>query len=704
MDFFTSSKHKRPISLSESTRKFAYDSLHYKYGKDTLKQDAVSLDDIQNFSSLSPLKQYDEAILKIVTCAPLRICENEKISGAATLGAAIKHRVPAKFQNRLLFYGVSHLTTDFETILKIGYDGYQKKVKEAMFQNQDASKNEFYESLLSTLHSFSIFHQRYLNALKDYPLYKNNYQNLLQVPKYPATNFYEAVQSVWFTFAFLRLCGNWPGLGRIDVLLNPYLQKDLQEKKITLKEAKEILAHFFIKGCEWICGGNYGSGDAQHYQNIVLSGIDETGKDCTNDVTYLVLEIIEELGIGDFPITVRINKNTNEKLLLKIAQVIRYGGGIIALYNEDLILNSLTEYGYSYDEAVLFANDGCWEVQIPGKTNFSYVSIDALAIFQKSTLNSYQNVIYSSYEDLYQQFVFDLKNELENIFKIKMELFEKDGKTYKVNNPCSVISLFENDCIERGLSYYEGGCRYHVVSPHIGGLADVANSLYAISKLVFIEKKVTFDQFMKILNKNWEGNEALRKYVLNKYEYYGNDNDEVDFIMKQILDDFALLCKQLDGRCPILFPPGVSTFGRQIQWKEDRLCTASGQKEGTILSGNCSPTPGTDTQGATAIIRSYCKADLKKMVTGAALDVALLPTTIDHENGLEVIVSLMKGFVNLQGYFMQLDIADESLLKEAQLHPENYQTLSVRVSGWNARFITLDKQWQDMIIERMNEK
>ena len=107
----------------------------------------------------------------------------------------------------------------------------------------------------------------------------------------PATNFYEAVQSIWFTFAFLRLCGNWPGIGRIDVLLGDYLENDMKSGKLTLDEAREILAHFFIKGCEWICGGNYGSGDAQHYQNIVLCGIDENCNEVTNDVTYLVLDI-----------------------------------------------------------------------------------------------------------------------------------------------------------------------------------------------------------------------------------------------------------------------------------------------------------------------------------------------------------------------------------------------------------------------------
>ena len=200
----------------------------------------------------------------------------------------------------------------------------------------------------------------------------------------------------------------------------------VKENKITLDEAREVLAHFFIKGCEWICGGNYGSGDAQHYQNIVLSGVDEKGNEVTNDVTYLVLDIIEELGISDFPTTVRINKNTEEKLLNRVAEVIRFGGGIIAVYNEDLILESLTDNGYRLEEARKFANDGCWEIQIPGKTFFNYHPFDSLAILQNITLKEYGDVSFDSFEELYDKYISDLRNYV-NQMKIKeYEAFEKN--------------------------------------------------------------------------------------------------------------------------------------------------------------------------------------------------------------------------------------------------------------------------------------
>lgn len=212
---------------------------------------------------------------------------------------------------------------------------------------------------------------------------------------------YESLQSLWFTFAFIRLCGNWPGIGRLDVLLGPYLEADLAAGCLTLDEARELLAHFLIKGCEWISGGNYGSGDAQHYQNIVLGGIGVDGEDVVNAVTWLTLDVLEELGISDFPTTVRLNRNSDPKLLRRVAEVMRFGGGILAIYNEDLVVESLTRYGYGPDEARAFANDGCWEVQIPGATCFQYIPFDALGVLQHKTLRDYaEDVVFPDFESL----------------------------------------------------------------------------------------------------------------------------------------------------------------------------------------------------------------------------------------------------------------------------------------------------------------
>ena len=266
--------------------------------------------------------------------------------------------------------------------------------------------------------------------------------------------------------------------------------------------------------------------------------------------------------------------------------------------------------------------------------------------------------------------------------------------------PCTVVSLFEGGCVERGLSYLEGGPVYNVCSPHIGGVADVANSLYAIKKLVYDEKRLTLDQLTSILKNNWEGEEILRQYVQNKYTYYGNDNDEVDTVAARLLFDFSEICRTMDQKCGYHFNSGVSTFGRQLEWSKSRLATPYGRRKGEILAANCSPTPNTDKEGATAIIRSYCKTDLSRLATGAALDVKLLPTSVEGEDGLEALMALLRGFVLLGGFFMQPDVVDAEILKAARENPQDYRTLSVRVSGWNARFVTLNDEWQRMVIEQ----
>lgn len=708
-EFYTAYRESRPVRLSERTRQFAYDSLHHRYGIDTMKTPYVTLDHVADYDKLTPLEQYDVAIYEIVTHAPIRICRDELISGAATLGLAISHLVPAVRNRdvRTAIPSISHLTVDFETVLKRGINGIRQDIEQAFAKQTGERERAFLNSARHCIDCFAIWHRRYLDALKEKPEFSQNYANLQKVPFEPAADFYEAVQSLWFTFAFLRLCGNWPGIGRIDSLLGSYLKKDLAEGKLRYDQAREILAHFFIKGCEWVRGGDCGSGDAQHYQNIVLAGVDDAGNELTNEVTYLVLDILEELGISDFPTTVRLNSASPEKLLTRTAEVIRHGGGVVAVYNEDLILDALTRYGYPQDEVRRFANDGCWEVQIPGKTYFTYIPFDALQVLQTDAMKQYERTDFTSFEELYAAFLGALRDKTEQIYEAVVLCLDRkaDGSLdWKPAVPCTAVSLFEQGCIQKGRSYTEGGPVYHIASPHIGGIADVANSLYAIKKLVFEEKKVTFSQLMQILKSNWEDCEPFRQYVRSHYVYYGNDNDEVDLLAARILDDFADCCKALDGRGPFHFPGGVSTFGRQLEWRPLRLACPHGRKTGEILAGNLSPTPDTDMEGATAVIRSYCKADLSRQVTGAALDVKLFPELVKGPEGIGAICSLLKGFLKLGGYFMQLDVIDNQTLREAQEHPENYQTLSVRVSGWNARFVTLNKEWQDMIIERTSQE
>lgn len=696
--FFTPFSSPRPIRLSETTRRFALESLEGKYGKEALANPCVVIDAPKGRYT-NDYDRYDDAVLAIAKGAPLRFCENELLCGSATLGNAIDHQVPVRFTDtENLLWSVSHLTIDYSEVLTVGMKGIRARAEKCT-ENCDPEKERFYKSVFACLDAFEIYHSRYLAALGEMtdPEKKKQFDILSRVPMNGAKTFREALQSIWFVFSFVRLTGNWPGFGRLDVILGDYLRKDLADGIITPDEARELMAHFFIKGCEWVNGAVCGSGDAQHYQNIVLSGIDKDGNDITNEISYLILDTVEELPIGDFPIAVRLNKKSDPAFVRRVAEVIRFGGGVVAVYNEDIILESLMKYGYRWEDAVRFANDGCWEVQIPGETAFGYSPFDCLSILQHYALKSYTRTDFTDWESVYSAFTDELRN-----FIFKNLFYEGQTMTqFEDGRPCTVVSIFEKDCIGRGLSYMKGGPNYTVSSPHIGGIADVVNTLYAIKKLVFDDKRVTLAELFEILRNNWEGHEALRQYAMNKYKYFGNANPEVDGIYRRVVHDFSEICLGYDKN-PIRLPIGISTFGRQIEWAHRHLATPYGKKAYEILAGNTSPTPGTDCSGATSVIKSYCYADLRETVTGAALDLPLTAADLKGEEGLNGLISLINGFLELGGYFLQPDVASAELLREAQRHPENYQTLSVRVSGWNARFATLDRDWQNMVIERMS--
>ena len=708
MIFPTASLSPRPIRLNERTRDWAWRSMHGEFGDDAMTHMAVSLDHLADFPLLSEIDQYDLAVRMIAKQAPLRICPEELVCGAATLGNGLIHYGPAEYHGKPAFECRSHLTIRLDKVVREGLDAYQADIARRLEDpTLTDEQRRVIHSLDNVIEAIRIWHGRYLDATRD--VRPDLHDCLMQVPFGPATDFREAMQSIWFVFAFVRLCGYWPGIGRLDWLAGPYLEADLAAGRITLEEAREITASFFIKGCEWIRSNTpLASGDAQHYQNLVLAGMDEAGREVTNTLTYLALDVVEELGVSDYPITVRLNPRTPEKLLRRIAEVMRHGGGIVAIYNEPLILRALEREGYTPSEALTFANDGCWEIQMPGRTHFSYAPFDGLQILNKVLRVDCDGPVpaFASAEELYQAYLVALDQVIHDLYKREItDVFEnRNGRWRCIQpvKPSAVISLLEDGCLQKGQFYDDLGPDYTVRSPHIGGAPDVANSLHAIDQLVFQEQRLSLETLVHLLRENWEGAETLRQYVRTKYTYYGNDDEKADQWHSRLLNDFAdLVHKCAEGQeYPVKFVPGVSTFGRQIDWLPNRTATAFGYRKGDILSGNDSPTPGTDCAGATAMIKSHCKADLVRQSCGAALDVKILPATLEGENGVEALSGLMRGFLALNGCFLQLDAVDVQTLLAAQENPQEYKTLSVRVSGWNARFVTLNREWQNMIIER----
>lgn len=705
--------------LSAQTHELCRRALSGEFGKEMVGH-YCAIVDIPDYEALDPYKQYNACIAAIVEQAPIRLLEGELFSGSATFNKAREHEVPAALKDwddptRSIFRSKSHLTPHYQKVIKRGVRGLEEEIAYSREKNRNRPERLAYLAQMEvTIGHLKRWHSRYLEAIEARiaatdgdarARWQQILQTLQRVPMEPARNFREAIQSLWFLFAFQRLTGNWAAVGRIDWMLGPYLKQDLQSGAITLEEAREYIAHFWIKGCEWVdtltcIGHDDGGGDGQFYQNVVLSGRDEKGNDETNEVTYLVLDVLEELRITDYPTSVRISKNSPEKLIRRIAAVARLGGGLIAVYNDDVVIDALVRFGYAPHEACRYANDGCWEVQIPGKTNFRYWPWDVLADFQRQTLRLHEKapsqLPYQSFEELFAACVDHLKTRYYNFSMEKIRF---------AFCPNIAISLLVENCILNGtdFGYNRGsGAIYDVEAPHAGGLQDVANALQAIRWVVYEQKLMSLNEFMDIVKTDWEGHEALRLRIRNELVYYGNGDPQGDAMMQRLYNAYVdEICAQ-KFFAGVLFPAGISTFGRQVtpEFLDHRTANPDGYKKGDFLSNNISPTPGTDLRGATATLRSYGSLDMRKLPGGTALEIKMSYATVRGEDGLEGLVDLLYAFCELGCHFMQLDVVDAAMLRQAQENPENYGNLVVRVSGWSSRFRTLSEQWQRMVIER----
>ena len=698
-----------PRRLSAETHHLARRALTGEHGR-SMANASFGLEE-RDVAGLSPDRRYAHAVRLVAERAPLRILPGERIVGSATLLEAPAHLTPVAG-----IHSTSHTTIGFDRALRIGYRGLREQIAERLGRGDlDVKGVDLLQAMQRCLEAAAIWHRRHLELLDalvaqganlspgDLASYRRVRDTLQRVPEEPPETFAEAVQALWFLFAFQRLLGNWPGLGRVDQMLGPYLQRDLEAGRITVDEARELVAHFWIKGCEWIGASDFGgSGDAQHYQNVVLGGVDAAGEDVTNEVSYLILDVVEELHISDLPIAVRLNSRTPERLLRRIAEVQRHGGGIVSVYNEEVVLEGLVRFGYPLEVARCFANDGCWEVLIPGQTTFCYVPFDVLALLHEVlVLHDAESPApdYADFEALYAAFRERLRAHVGRHH-------ETADQWAASGHPAPLLSLLVEDCVERGRGYFDRGSRYNVAAPHAGGMANVANSLLALQRLVYDERRLTLPEFVAILRADWEGHEPLRREIANGFAAYGNDDDEADAMMARVFRDYTDLVGAVRERAGVLRPAGISTFGREIEWAKPgggRRASPDGHRQGAVLATNFSPSPGTDRLGPTAVVKSYCKLDLTRVPNGATIELKVHPESVKGEGGLQGLVGLLRSFVALRGFYLQVDVVDSATLRDAQAHPERYPNLAVRISGWSARFATLSREWQDMIIARTEQ-
>ena len=650
------------------------------------------------------------------------ILPEERLAGNASNMEAIEHLCPGFTVSGQPVYSISHTTVDFGNALRLGLAGLEQEILTLKTAAADC-KQPFYEGLLEVIRAMRLWTSRYIDAcraLLQTPAGKAHRNNLLHiismlenVPENPPASFPEAVQSLWIFFAFQRICGNWSGLGRIDEYLYPYLKADLENSRTTLDEAREYLAHFWIKGTEWCFGllannqtQKPGSGDAQNYQNIILSGINADGEQIENEVTFLVLDIIEELHISDYPVTVRLNKHTSEHLFRRIAEIQLLGGGIVSVYNEAVVLKALARIGITGREACNFSNDGCWEIIIPGQTRFSYQPIDVLMPFQEAL---FADQTPADFTRLYDRFLQCFSRQAEKVKKSVLDNRAIAGKNIadpgsypaiKYDHADVVLSLLMPSCRVYGCSYSLNGAKYILQGLHMAGLPDVANSLFAIQKLVFEKKRITLPELVQILKNDWQDNEALRLEFAHSLSYYGNDNPEADAVLQKVFHDCCDILSRVGQVNEVKTVVGVSTFGREIAFAPQRLATAFGKHAHEYLAPNLSPTPGTDKSPLTAVLNSYCRMDFTKTPNGCPLDLRLAAGIRKHPGAADLLAQVLRVFLDKGGFYLQIDTVNPDILRAAQKAPDSFPNLVVRISGWSARFASLSTEWQNMLINR----
>lgn len=535
------------------------------------------------------------------------------------------------------------------------------------------------------------------------------------VPARPARSFYEAIQSFWFIhlLTMIENCANGHSPGRFSQYMYPFYKKDKEEGRITEEQAIELLELLFIKFSE------LGRFDPKRtflrtqgtlFQNLSFGGITPKGKDATNEVDFLVLEAQRRVRMIQPTLSILYHDNMSEEFLLKAAEVVRTGIGMPAFFNSDLNIQRLLDHGSTLEDARNHAIIGCVEAgwsHCGSALRGGYVNMPKLlelalnngrdpATGKQMGLQTGKAEDFQSYDELNKA----LMQQLQYIMTLYLDSFYTAQALNAEFMPVPFTSSLVDDCIKNGKDVRRGGARYSMDGSTPVGTINLANSLAAIKKLVFEEKRITMRQLLEALRADFAGYEDIHRMLLDTPKY-GNDDNYVDEIAREWYDAFyEEHQKRQDalGRAARAMTISVTShfpFGTVVG------ALPSGRKAHLPLAdGSASPEPGTDKNGPAAVIRSAAKVIDTTKYGSSLLNMKFHPTALATREGLRKLIALIKTYFDMGGHHVQFNVVSADTLRNAQLHPEEYQDLIVRVAGFSAFFIHLDKTVQNEIIRR----
>ena len=589
---------------------------------------------------------------------------------------------------------LENLTPDWAVILRDGISGRLKLCRELMQKTSDPEKLAYYRITAAELENITAFALRYAAAATD----ESQKALLEKVPIHPAESFHEALQCLRFMTGCLRSSDmNHIGFGRFDQYMMPYLQRDLDNGTLTLESAGELLAEFFLslnRDSDLYVGVQQGDNG----QSLMLGGCDKDGNCVINPLTYMVLEVSEELGVIDPKINLRIDKSTPQDLLLCAARLTRRGLGFPQYCNDEVVIPGLVEFGYDLADARDYTVAACWEFVMPhGRDIPNLLKLNLPLIADRAIRKTLKAG--GSFEDILTQLKVEMTSERQQL----QDLIDGLKKLFL---PDMLFSSFFSGCLERGMDLHKGGGKYYNFGCHGPGAVNAANALAVVKAWVFDEKRLTAERLLNALENNWDGEEDLRQDILHNAPQAGNNSDLADEMLQIVFDTFCdVLTGWLPGERQTRVRPGTGSaqsyvFLTQNQDANGLHATADGRRDGDFIGSSLSVAPMTRSQGVLSLFHTFGKLNYKKLINGGPITMELADAYFKEPEALEKTVLLVRSFVNSGNQQLQLNTLNPDRLRDAQKHPENYRDLVVRVWGWSGYFVELAKPFQDQIIGR----
>ena len=540
------------------------------------------------------------------------------------------------------------------------------------------------------------------------------------VPAKKPQNYHQALQMYWFVHVAVTTELNiWDAFspGRLDQHLYPFYKRDIENGILSKERSRELLECFWIKFNNQPAPPKVGvtlkeSSTYTDFVNINTGGITKDGSDGVNEVSYLILDTMDELKILQPSSNVQISRKTPQKFLKRACEISRKGWGQPAFYNTEAIVQELLQMGKSIEDARGGGASGCVETGAWGKECYNLTGyLNLPKILQITLYNGFDNMSgkqiglelgyakdFENYEQLFQAF----KKQLNYIIDIKIKGNNIIEAIYSKNMPSPFLSIIIDDCILKGMDYNSGGARYNTSYIQGVGIGTITDCLSAIKYNVFDKKKFTMEQLISAMDDNYENHEFIRGLILNKTPKYGNDDDYSDSIMKEVFESFYL---EVTGRKNVkggVYRIDMLPTTCHIYFGEVIGATANGRLKNKPVSEGISPEKGADINGPTAVIKSAAKMDHLK-TGGTLLNQKFTPEVVSGEGGLSNMANLIKTYFNFEGHHIQFNVIDRKTLLNAQNNPDEYKDLIVRVAGYSDHFNNLSKVLQDEIIERTEQ-